>query len=70
VTSLLTVVRPVTREDVRIVYGRNTLDVTRLWVSAGCLPVLRTQPACEVDPASRELAFDGEGGLVSPFGVT
>ena len=69
VTSLLTAIRPCLPEDVRVVYARNTLDVARLWVSAGCLPVLRTQPACEVDPAPRELAFDGEGGLVSPFGV-
>jgi len=69
VTSLLTAVRPVTPEDVRVVYGRNTLDVGRLWVSAGCLLVLREQPACDVDLSPRELSFGAGGGLVSPFGV-
>ena len=70
VTTLLTVVRPVTPDDVRVVYARNTLEVAHLWVSAGCLPVLREQPACTVDGAPRALAFDGAGALVSPFTAT
>jgi len=69
VTSLLTAIQPALLEDVRIVYARNTLDVARLWVSSGCLPVLREQPACDVDQTPQTLAFDGDGALVSPFGV-
>jgi hypothetical protein len=67
VTTLLTVIRPTTPEDVRVVYARNTLEVARLWVSAGCLPVLRELPACTVDGAPRALEFDAAGSLLSPF---
>jgi len=52
---------------VRVVYVRNTLDVARLWVSAGCLAHLPKAPAVVVDPAHRRLPFDDAGNLLSPF---
>ena len=67
VFALLTTIRPTTPDDVRVVYVRNTLDVARLWVSAGCLAHLSSAPAVVVDPALRRLPFDAAGNLVSPF---
>ena len=46
---------------------RNTLDVERLWVSAGCLDYLAPPPAVVVDPTGRRLPFEAAGNLVSPF---
>ena len=67
VFAMLTTIRPTARDDVRVVYARNTLDVTRLWVSAGCLAHLPAAPAVVVDPAHRHLPFDAAGNLLSPF---
>jgi len=67
VFALLTTIRPTMPDDVRVVYVRNTLDVERLWVSAGCLDYLAPPPAVVVDPALRRLPFDAAGNLVSPF---
>jgi len=67
VFAMLTTIRPTTPEDVRVVYVRNTLDVERLWVSAGCLGHLPAPPAVVVDPAHRRLPFDAAGNLFSPF---
>ena len=67
VFALLTTIRPTTPDDVRVVYARNTLDVARLWVSAGCLAQLPAPPAIVVDPARRRLPFDAAGNLASPF---
>jgi hypothetical protein len=67
VFAMLTTIRPTTPEDVRVVYVRNTLDVERLWVSAGCLAHLPAPPAVVVDPAHRRLPFDAAGNLFSPF---
>jgi hypothetical protein len=66
VFAMLTTIRPTTPDDVRVVYVRNTLDVERLWVSAGCLDYL-APPAVVVDPTGRRLPFDAAGNLVSPF---
>jgi len=67
VFALLTTIRPTTPDDVRVVYARTTLDVERLWVSAGCLDYLAPPPAVVVDPALRRLPFDAAGNLMSPF---
>jgi hypothetical protein len=67
VFAMLTTIRPTTPDDVRVVYVRNTLDVERLWVSAGCLAHLPAAPAVAVDPALRRLPFDAVGNLMSPF---
>jgi hypothetical protein len=67
VVSLLSTTRPATAEDVRLVHIRNTLDVTRLWVSAGCLGQLPAPPAVAVGETPRELVFDARGDLVSLF---
>ena len=66
ILSLLTTMRPVPPEDVRIVYIRNTMALDRVWVSVGCLDQIDEAKAV-VSPAARELAFDQTGKLVSPF---
>ena len=68
IVSLLTTVRPATAADLRLVHIRNTLDLARLRVSAGCLEQLPGPPAVAIDPTPRELVFDSRGDLVSPFG--
>jgi hypothetical protein len=68
IVSLLTTVRPATAADLRLVHIRNTMDLVRLRVSAGCLERLPAPPAVAIDPTPRELAFDARGDLVSPFG--
>jgi hypothetical protein len=68
IVSLLTTVRPATTADLRLVHIRNTMDLARLWVSAGCLVQLPGPPAVTIDPTPRELLFDARGDLVSPFG--
>jgi hypothetical protein len=65
--AMLQTIRQTTREDVRIVYARNTLEVGGLWVSRGCLSHLPQPPVAEVAPAPRRLPFDAAGDLVSPF---
>jgi len=70
VTTMLTTMRPTTPDDVRVVYARNTLAVTRLWVSTGCLTQLPGEPAVTVDGTPRELRFDESGDLLSPFAVS
>jgi hypothetical protein len=65
--SLLATVRPATADEIRVVYIRNTMDLERLWVSAGCLGQLPAPPAVEADETPRELVFDARGDLVSPF---
>ena len=68
ILSLLTTVRPASAADLRLVHIRNTMDLARLWVSAGCLERLPAPPDVTIDPTPRELVFDARGDLVSPFG--
>ncbi|HZL64859.1 MAG TPA: lactate racemase domain-containing protein [Thermoleophilia bacterium] len=68
IVSLLTTVRPATASDLCVVHIRNTLDLARLWVSAGCLEQLPGPPAVTIDPTPRALVFDASGDLVSPLG--
>jgi len=68
ILSLLTTVRPASAADLRLVHIRNTLDLARLRVSAGCLERLPAPPDVTIDPTPRELVFDARGDLVSPFG--
>ena len=67
VFAMLTTIRPTTPDDVRVVHVRSTLDVERLWVSAGCLDHLAPPPAVAVGLGLRRLPFDAAGNLVSPF---
>lgn len=67
IRNLLTTVRPTTVDDVRVAHIRNTQDLERLFVSAGCLGHLA---ADKVTVASRPIGpptFDAEGTLISPF---
>lgn len=66
IRSLLTTVRPATREDLRLVLIRNTRDLATLWVSTGCLARLPQGRTAVADPAPRPLVFDEAGWLVWP----
>lgn len=67
VAAALVTIRPYNLADVRIVHIRNTLDLTSLRVSPGCLEDLRTNPAVTISEEETELSFDAAGNLVSPF---
>ncbi len=66
VVSLLTTIRPASAADLRLVWIRNTLALSELWVSAGCLARL-PGAAVSVDETPRALPFDARGDLLSPF---
>jgi hypothetical protein len=65
--TLLRTIRPYDLHDLRLAYIRNTLSMARLWVSVGCLPHLRRERNIRIDERARELIFDAEGYLRSPF---
>ena len=46
---------------------RNTMELGDLAVSENLLPELKQNPQVEILSEPRELEFDGDGNLVSPF---
>ena len=67
--AVLMTLRPHTLQDVSIVYIQNTLELSRLMVSQGCLPNLEGRPDLHIESESLELAFDSSGSLISPFKI-
>jgi hypothetical protein len=65
IAAALQTVRPYTFADLRIVHIKNTLDLTRLLVSEGCLVELENRADVVVDPTDRYLRFDRSGNLIS-----
>lgn len=65
IAAALQTVRPYTFADLRIVHIKNTLDLTRLLVSEGCLAELENRADVVVDPSDRALRFDRSGSLIS-----
>lgn len=59
--------RPVTVQDLRMVYIRDTMDLSRILVSKGCLDELSNDIVYEIDDECRSLDFDAAGNLISPF---
>ena len=53
--------------EVTLAWIRNTMELGDLAVSENLLPELKQNPQVEILSESRELEFDGDGNLVSPF---
>ncbi|MBW1787569.1 MAG: DUF2088 domain-containing protein [Deltaproteobacteria bacterium] len=67
--AALVTLRPYSLEDVRVVHIKNTLELSLLAVSTGCLPDLSGNEAVEIDKETRSFAFDEDGNLLSPWAV-
>jgi hypothetical protein len=67
VAAALMTLRPYSLEDVRIAHIKNTLELSLLSVSRGCLPDLDGNPAVEVGEEILGFQFDGDGNLRSPW---
>jgi len=65
VAAALRTVRPCTPADLRIVHIKNTLELTRLLVSEGCLAELENSADVVVEPSDVALRFDRSGNLLS-----
>ena len=59
--------RPYTIEDVRIVYIKNTAELTRLLVSQGCLADLEGKSYLDIGDEDLYLKFDQLYNLISPL---
>lgn len=65
--AALMTLRPYTLEDLRLVHIKNTLELSRVLVSVGCLPQLEGREHVSLEPEEHFFAFDSEGFLISPF---
>jgi len=65
IATALKTLRPYDQKDIRMVHIKNTLELTRLMVSVGCLDSLKDGINVVIDAEDRELAFDGSGNLIS-----
>ena len=63
--AVLMTLRPYTNDDVRIVHIQNTLELTQLLVSKGCLPELVHKPGIEIEKDDVDLLFDKNNNLLS-----
>jgi hypothetical protein len=69
IAAALMTLRPYTLQDLSIVHIKNTLELTNLMVSQGCLPDLENRPDIQIEPESFRLDFDSAGNLISPFKI-
>ena len=53
--------------DYRLVWIRNTLELSRIAVSLACLTELRGRPGLSLEGGPQELRFDDTGRLISPL---
>jgi hypothetical protein len=65
IAAALVTLRPYTLEDLRLVHIKNTLELTKMLVSVGCLGALAGKPDVEVGDRDLELTFDDAGNLLS-----
>ncbi len=63
--AVLMTLRPYTMDDVRIVHIKNTLELTNLLVSKGCLLELADKPGVQIEAQDLQLEFDQNGNLLS-----
>jgi hypothetical protein len=64
IAAALGTLRPYDLEDIRIVHIKNTLELTTLMVSKGCLDHLETKNDPMVGEEDMELEFDSTGNLI------
>jgi hypothetical protein len=67
IAGVLMTLRPYTLEDLRIVHTKNTLELTRLLVSKGCVSQLESNAGVHVETGTCKLEFDKNGNLISAF---
>jgi hypothetical protein len=67
IAAALVTLRPYTLEDVRIVHIKNTLELSSLAVSKGCLPDLHGKAEVEIGDDILGFAFGADGNLDSPW---
>ena len=68
ITAALVTLRPYTLEDIRVVHIKNTLELTTLMVSRGCLDYFEGKPDQIIGKDDMKLEFDGSGDLISQVG--
>jgi hypothetical protein len=66
--AVLMTLRPYTMEDLRIVHIKNTLELTNLLVSQGCVPQLEAKTNVQIETDTCELEFDKNADLISLVG--
>jgi hypothetical protein len=67
IKAALVTLRPYTLEDLRLVHIKNTLALSQLAVSKGCLPDLHGKEGVAVSDHILQFEFDEDGNLRSPF---
>jgi hypothetical protein len=67
IKAALVTLRPYTLEDVRIVHIKNTLELSQLAVSKGCLPDLHGKEGVAANDHIFQFQCDEEGNLHSPW---
>jgi len=63
IAAALMTIRPYTLEDLRIVHIKNSLELTNLMVSEGCLPDLSKNKNADIGSENLSLKFDQNGNL-------
>ena len=64
----LKTLRPCSAEDIRLVHIKNTMELTSMMVSTGCLAALDKDQIGLVGEEDLELEFDSSGDLISRLG--
>ncbi|EFK10252.1 conserved hypothetical protein [delta proteobacterium NaphS2] len=65
IATALKTLRPFDHKDIRIVHIKNTLELTKLMVSVGCLDSFKKEIDLEIGSEDTALAFDDSGNLIS-----
>ncbi|MCF8120524.1 MAG: DUF362 domain-containing protein [Deltaproteobacteria bacterium] len=60
----LKTLRPYHLQDLRLVHIKNTLDITQLMMSVGCLDFLKGKTGLRIEGEGRALTFDRAGNLI------
>ena len=67
IVAALKTLRPCATEDLRIVHIKNTLMLTTILVSVGCLDFFEKEPEPIINEQDYALEFNAEGNLISCF---
>jgi hypothetical protein len=65
IAAALMTIRPHTLKDLRIVHIKNSLELTSLMVSEGCLPELADTQSVNISSEILSMEFDQNGNLIS-----
>jgi hypothetical protein len=65
IAAAMMTIRPHTLKDLRIVHIKNSLDLTSLMVSEGCLPDLAENKNVDISSEVLSMEFDRKGDLIS-----